>query len=59
MVTASRNELWLLLGMTLLVLAVTGYKPNDLTTRFLEVFPVLFAIPLLALTRKGFPLTRL
>ena len=59
MVTASRNELWLLLGMTLLVLAVTGYKPYDLTTWFLEVFPVLFAIPLLALTRTGFPLTRL
>ena len=59
MVTASRNELWLLLGMTLLVLAVTGYEPYDLTTWFLEVFPVLFAIPLLALTRKGFPLTRL
>jgi len=59
MVTASRNELWLLLGMTLLVLAVTGYEPYDLTTWFLEVFPVLFAIPLLAATRKGFPLTRL
>ena len=59
MVTASRNELWLLLGMTLLVLAVTGYKPFDLTTWFLEVFPVLIAIPLLAVTRGGFPFTRL
>ena len=59
MVTASRNELWLLLGMTVVVLAITGYKPFDLTTWFLEVFPVLIAIPLLALTRKGFPLTRL
>jgi putative membrane protein len=59
MVTASRNELWLLLGMTVVVLALTGYKPFDLTTWFLEVFPVLIAIPLLALTRKGFPLTRL
>ncbi len=59
MVTASRNELWLLLGMTLIVLALTGYKPFDLTTWFLEVFPVVIAIPLLALTRTGFPLTRL
>ena len=59
MVTASRNELWLLLGMTLLVLALTGYKPFDLTTWFLEVFPVLVAVPLLAATRGGFPLTRL
>lgn len=59
MVTASRNELWLLLGMTFAVLLLTGYKPFDLTTWFLEVFPVLVAIPLLALTREGFPLTRL
>ena len=59
MVTASRNELWLLLGMTFIVLVLTGYKPFDLTTWFLEVFPVLVAIPLLALTREGFPLTRL
>ena len=59
MVTASRNELWLLLGMTLLVLDLTGYKPFDLTTWFLEVFPVLVAVPLLAATRGGFPLTRL
>ena len=59
MVTASRNELWLLLGMTVVVLAITGSKPFDLTTWFLEVFPVLVAIPLLALTRTGFPLTRL
>lgn len=59
MVTASRNELWLLLGMTFIVLLLTGYKPFDLTTWFLEVFPVLVAIPLLALTRESFPLTRL
>ena len=59
MVTAGRNELWLLLGMTFVVLVLTGYKPFDLTTWFLEVFPVLVAIPLLALTREGFPLTRL
>ncbi len=59
MVTASRKELWLLLGMTFVVLVLTGYKPFDLTTWFLEVFPVLVAIPLLALTRAGFPLTRL
>lgn len=59
MVTAGRTELWLLFALTLLALALTGYKPYDLTTWFLEVFPVLFAIPLLALTRDAFPLTRL
>jgi len=59
MVTAGRNELWLLLGMTIVGLLVTGYAPFDQLTWFLEVFPVLLAIPLLALTRDSFPLTRL
>lgn len=59
MSTASRTELWLLLGLTLLGLAVTGLQPYDRLTWFLEIFPVLVAIPLLGLTRARFPLTRL
>jgi putative membrane protein len=59
MTTASRNELLFLLGATLLVLALTGWRPFDQLTWFLEVFPVLVAIPLLWATRAGFPLTRL
>lgn len=59
MSTASRTELWLLLGLTLLGLAVTGLQPFDRLTWFLEIFPVLVAIPLLGLTRARFPLTRL
>jgi putative membrane protein len=59
MTTASRKELLFLLGATLLVLAITGWKPYDQLTWFLEVFPVLAAIPLLWATRAGFPLTRL
>jgi putative membrane protein len=59
MTTASRNELMFLLGVTVLGLLVSGWKPYDLTTWFLEVFPVLIAIPVLWATRAGFPLTRL
>jgi putative membrane protein len=59
MVTAGRNELLFLLAVTVLGLLVTGYKPYDQLTWFLEVFPVLIAIPLLWATRAGFPLTRL
>lgn len=59
MITATRNELWLLLALTLCALLVSGWHPHDMTTWFLEVFPVLVAIPLLAATRANFPLTRL
>ena len=59
MVSASRNELLFLLAVTVVGLLVSGYRPYDQLTWFLEVFPVLFAIPLLWVTRQGFPLTRL
>lgn len=58
MVSASRNELLFLLAVTVMGLLVSGYKPYDQLTWFLEVFPVLFAIPLLWVTREKFPLTR-
>jgi len=59
MTTASRNELLFLLGVTLLALLTSGWQPFDRLTWFLEVLPVLIAIPLLWATRAGFPLTRL
>ncbi|HMV72659.1 MAG TPA: DUF2238 domain-containing protein [Pseudomonadales bacterium] len=59
MTTAGQKELALLLGMTIVLLAVTGYRPFDQLTWFLEVFPVLAAIVILAATRAAFPLTRL
>jgi len=59
MVTASRNELLFLLVVTVLALLAAAWKPYDLATYFLEVFPVLIAIPLLWVTRENFPLTRL
>ena len=57
--TASRTELVFLLAVTVLGLAVSGFRPFDLLTWFLEVFPVLVAIPLLWATRSRFPLTRM
>jgi putative membrane protein len=50
-------RIWLL--PTLLVLAWSGYQPKDTFTWFLEVVPVLIALPLLLLTGRSFPLTPL
>jgi putative membrane protein len=47
----------LLIGMTLLV--VSGIAPYDRTTWWLEVFPILLAVPLLIATASRFPLTPL
>ena len=49
---------WLLLS-TLVVLAWSGYLPKDRFTWFLEVAPVLIALPLLLATYRAFPLTPL
>lgn len=51
------QRVWLLL--TLAVLLWSGYQPKDTFTWFLEVAPVLIALPLLLLTGRGFPLTTL
>jgi putative membrane protein len=40
-------------------LAVSAWSPFDRPTWLLEVLPVFIALPLLALTRRRFPLTRL
>ena len=48
---------WLLL--TLVVLVWSGIAPKDRFTWFLEVAPVLIAVPLLLQTRRSFPLTPL
>jgi len=48
-----------LLALWLLALAASGIGPNDRLTWFLEVAPVLVAIPLLLATRRSFPLTPL
>lgn len=57
--TAARIDprLWLLL--TLSTLVWSGYQPKDVFTWFLEVAPVLIALPILLLTGRTFPLTSL
>jgi len=48
-----------LLGLTLLALAVSGIGPHDRTTWWLEVFPIFLGLPILIATRRRFPLTPL
>jgi putative membrane protein len=50
-------RIWLLL--TLLVLVWSGINPKDRFTWFLEVAPVLIALPVLLLSGRRFPLTAL
>jgi putative membrane protein len=61
MVHAPRSSrlpaVWLALGVVALV--VSGIGPHDRLTWWLEVAPVLVAIPLLLWTRRSFPLTPL
>jgi putative membrane protein len=54
-----KTELLILLALTLLALVVSGIGPTDRMTWWLEVLPVLIAIPLLLATWRVFPLTPL
>ncbi len=51
------SRFWLL--PTLLVMIWSGYQPKDYFTWFLEVAPVLIALPVLLLSGRRFPLTPL
>jgi putative membrane protein len=57
--TSSTRELRALLGLGAVVFVWSGIAPHDRTTWWLEVFPILIAVPLLIATRERFPLTRL
>lgn len=57
-VRAARESL-VLLGLALLLLVVSGIGPKDRFTWWLEVAPVLVAVPVLVLTARRFPLTPL
>lgn len=46
-------------GVLVLLLVLTGIHPYDRLTWWLEVFPVLVALPLLAATYRRYPLTNL
>ena len=54
----TNENLWLL-SVVVIALLVSGFAPYDRLTWFLEVAPVLIAIPLLWLSYAKFPLTRL
>lgn len=56
---ASPRELWGLLLAVLAVMAWSWVAPHDRLTWWMEALPVIVALPLLAATRGGFPLTRL
>ena len=55
----STAELSALLAVVSLALVISGIGPKDVMTWLLEVLPVLIVAPVLILTRRRFPLTRL
>ena len=48
-----------LLVIVAAALALSGINPYDRTTWWLEIFPILIAVPILVLTARRFPLTTL
>ncbi|HPR08187.1 MAG TPA: DUF2238 domain-containing protein, partial [Denitromonas sp.] len=50
---------WTLLAIVLAALAASGISPHDRLTWWMEVAPVLIALPLIMATHRRFPLTRL
>lgn len=54
-----KREPIFLLAAWIAALVLSGIRPTDLGTWFLEVLPVILAIPLLVFTRTSFPLTPL
>jgi len=59
MTTSSRNELVGLFVVGAAIFVWSGVAPYDRMTWVLEIFPIVFALPVLYLTRNRFPLTRL
>jgi putative membrane protein len=49
----------ILLAITVVLLAISAYKPYEMATWWLEVMPVIVAIPILLAAYKRFPLTPL
>lgn len=55
----NRARVLVAVGIGLLLLAISGVRPYDRTTWLLEVFPILFALPILWASHARFPLTGL
>ena len=53
------REPFVVLGLVIVALVASGIAPFDRTTWWLEVVPVLIAVPVLLLTGRRFPLTPL
>jgi putative membrane protein len=56
---AMRREPLVLLAAGAVALALSGIRPHDTFTWFLEIAPILIAVPVLAATYRRFPLTPL
>jgi len=54
-----RSEAVALVLLGAIALIISGINPADRTTWWLEVFPIFLAVPVLAATRRRFPLTPL
>jgi len=54
-----RSEQIALLAVGLVLLVVSGINPYDRTTWWLEIFPIVLAVPVLLATASRFPLTPL
>lgn len=57
--TKQAREPHFLLGLVIVLLMLSGVHPKDRFTWFLEVLPILIAMPLLVVTYTRFPLTPL
>jgi len=58
-VTPRDRDALILLAIGLLAVVVSGIGPHDRLTWFMEVLPILIAVPILAATYRRFPLTPL
>lgn len=58
---SSQRTRWLLLALALLcaLLVISGFRPYDRATWWMEIFPILIAVPVLCATYRRFPLTTL
>jgi len=55
----SERAFWIMVAVAALAVAASGVGPKDRATWWMEVAPVLLAVPILWATRRRFPLTPL
>jgi putative membrane protein len=58
-VKAEERSFWIMVAVAILAVVVSGVGPKDRATWWMEVAPVLIALPILWATRRRFPLTPL